>query len=141
MKIVRKFLIIAGLLSFFFLKASLAQKENINNYNGWYMYAGDHKFHEKWSLHTVVHISRSNFIPDWQQLLSRAGLNYHISTGVILTADMTMSFLSLWRIIGKRKIIYACFMGTICVKTGDFKNKVYSPVSIGADVDRSLYLQ
>jgi len=59
------------------------EKEAVTNSNGWFMYAGNHKFANKWSLHTLIHIRRSNIITDWQQSLNRIGVNYHINNNLI----------------------------------------------------------
>ena len=65
------------------IKTTAQEKEAITNSNGWYMYAGNHKFTEKWSLHTLIHIIRSNIITDWQQSLNRLGVNYHFNNNAI----------------------------------------------------------
>ena len=65
------------------IKTTAQEKETITNSNGWYMYAGNHKFTEKWSLHTLIHIRRSNIITDWQQSLNRLGVNCHFNNNAI----------------------------------------------------------
>lgn len=59
------------------------EKETVTNSNGWYMYSGNHRLINKWSLHTLVHVRRSNIITDWQQSLNRIGINYHFNESVI----------------------------------------------------------
>lgn len=59
------------------------EKETVTNSNGWYMYSGNHRLINKWSLHTLVHVRRSNIITEWQQSLNRIGVNYHFNESVI----------------------------------------------------------
>lgn len=60
-------------------------KETKTNSNGWYMYSGNHRFANKWSLHTIIHVRRSNVITDWQQSLNRIGINYLLNNNVTMT--------------------------------------------------------
>ena len=60
------------------VKIHVQEKEKVLNENGWYMYSGNHKIAEKWNLHTLIHVRRSNIITHWQQSLNRIGMNYHI---------------------------------------------------------------
>lgn len=47
------------------------------------MYAGNHKLTDSWSLHTLIHVRRSNIITHWQQSLNRVGINYHFNESAI----------------------------------------------------------
>lgn len=62
-------------------------QKNIANQNGaWFMYFGNHKLSEKFSLHTEYQFRRSDFVNDWQQSLARIGLDYHFNKNNALTA-------------------------------------------------------
>jgi hypothetical protein len=81
---VRKFIllnILAGVLSL----SAVAQKQIANQFNGWYMYFGNHKLSDNMSLHTEYQWRRSDWIVTWQQSLLRLGLDYKLRDGVILS--------------------------------------------------------
>lgn len=63
-----------------------AQREYVWHNNGWFMYFGSHKLSDKWGLHLEAQVRRYNFITDDQQLLLRAGINYHFGANVFATA-------------------------------------------------------
>lgn len=50
------------------------------------MYFGNHKITDKWSLHTEYQFRRSDWILNWQQSLSRIGIDYKLNDKVMLTA-------------------------------------------------------
>jgi len=54
------------------------EKVTKTNTNGWYMYFGNFRLSDKFGIHALFHVRRSNVITDWQQSLNRIGLNYHI---------------------------------------------------------------
>lgn len=62
-----------------------AQHKYTNNFNGWYMYFGDHKISKKFGVHLEAQLRRANVITKPQQLLLRAGMNYHFSSQVFAT--------------------------------------------------------
>lgn len=64
-----------------------AQTERTKDYNtnGWYMYFGDHKFTDKWGIHTELQLRRYNTIKDPQQLLIRTGINYDLNPSAMFT--------------------------------------------------------
>jgi predicted porin len=67
----------------FAIKFAIGQnKEFVANTNCWFMYAGNHHVSNNWSIHTLVHIRRSEFVVDAQQNLYRIGLNYYFNTQV-----------------------------------------------------------
>ena len=70
-----------------FLSTADAQSERIKDYNtnGWYMYFGDHKFSDKWGIHTELQLRRHNTIKDPQQLLIRTGINYDLTPNAMFT--------------------------------------------------------
>ncbi len=57
-----------------------------SQFNAWYMYFGTFGLSEKFSLHGEIQFRRSGFIEDPQQLLTRVGLNYHVTKSLALTA-------------------------------------------------------
>lgn len=57
-----------------------------NNYNGWLMYFGDHKFASKWGIHLEAQVRQNNYITSPQQLLLRSGINYHLNSTIFATA-------------------------------------------------------
>jgi hypothetical protein len=56
------------------------------NYNGWFMYFGDHKFSEHWGIHIEAQFRRNEIIAKPLQLLLRTGINYHFSPNAFATA-------------------------------------------------------
>lgn len=62
-----------------------AQRQSTDNYNGWFMYFGDHKFADKWGVHIEAQLRRNEVISKGQQLLLRTGLNYHFNPNVFAT--------------------------------------------------------
>ena len=57
-----------------------------NNVNAWFMYFGDHKFASKWGVHLEAQIRRADGVSQWQQLLLRTGINYHLNQQIFVTA-------------------------------------------------------
>ena len=56
-----------------------------HNANAWGMYFGDHKVSEKWGVHLEGQWRRANVGRNWQQLLVRPGVNYHVNKNLMLT--------------------------------------------------------
>ena len=69
-----------------FSNANSRIRTNSIQNNGWYMYFGNHRLTEKWSLHTEYQWRRSNVIINWQQSLARMGFDYRINENFTLTA-------------------------------------------------------
>lgn len=63
----------------------LAQDEVVSQWNGWYMYFGNHRLTDKWGLHTEYQWRRSEVIKDWQQSLARVGVDYRLNNQVMIT--------------------------------------------------------
>lgn len=61
------------------------QRKYTNNYNGWYMYFGDHKISNKWGVHLEAQLRRNDVITKGQQLLLRTGINYHFNNQIFAT--------------------------------------------------------
>ena len=80
----KKLVFLIFLFSYFSSTDMCAQKAH--QVNSWWTYAGNHRMHDKVSLHTVYSFRRSEFLKEWQQALLRVGLNYHFSDKVVFTA-------------------------------------------------------
>ena len=80
----RIFLLVSALscLSLF----SVAQPTVDNQFNAWYMYFGNHRVSEKWSVHTEYQFRRSGIIQNWQQSLLRVGADYRVAKNLMVTA-------------------------------------------------------
>lgn len=65
--------------------AAQTQRIKDSNINGWYMYFGDHKFADRWGVHTELQLRRHNTLKDPQQLLIRTGINYDLSPSALVT--------------------------------------------------------
>ena len=83
-------LFLTSLLSFGFCQTALSQQQNRildHNFNGWYMYFGDHPIGQgPWGIHIEGQWRRHNFITDNQQLMVRPGVNYQVNPNLMLTA-------------------------------------------------------
>lgn len=53
------------------------------NGNLWVSQWGDHRFHERWSIHTEAHWRRADLGMNWQQLLVRPAINFHLNDQVM----------------------------------------------------------
>ena len=56
------------------------------NLGSWWMYFGTHKFSEKYSLHYETQLRNYEIVSNFNQLLPRVGLNYHIDKKTSITA-------------------------------------------------------
>jgi hypothetical protein len=81
---------VIALLSLLSLSA-YGQQERIKDFNqiGWFVYNGDHKLANKWTLHTEYQWRRVNWITDWQQSLARLGVAYKISERLKVSGGYT----------------------------------------------------
>lgn len=61
-------------------------RQYTDNFNGWFVYTGNHKITDKWGLHLEVQWRRSDIVMGNQQLLLRPGINYYINSQVSVTA-------------------------------------------------------
>ena len=62
------------------------QNQTENELGNWLMYFGTHKISEKYSLHYETQLRNYEIISNFNQLLPRVGLNYHIDDNSIVTA-------------------------------------------------------
>jgi hypothetical protein len=67
-------------------KGAAQSRHYTTNYNGWFMYFGNHKFSEKWGLHAEAQFRLHDVVASGQQILLRTGLNYHFNDQVFATA-------------------------------------------------------
>jgi Protein of unknown function (DUF2490) len=77
------------LVTVFFLNlsfATFAQRQTVYQVHGWYMYFGNHALTDKWSLHTEYQFRRSDLVSNWQQSLTRIGVDYKLNSQLTLTA-------------------------------------------------------
>jgi Protein of unknown function (DUF2490) len=61
------------------------QRIKAGNSHFWFSHWGDHRVHERWSLHSEFHIRRSALGKGAQQLLIRPAVNFHLHERVLLT--------------------------------------------------------
>ena len=62
-----------------------SQDSGENDLGSWHMYFGTNKIAERWSIHTEAQLRYYENGKNFNQLLLRTGLNYHINTNAIAT--------------------------------------------------------
>lgn len=65
--------------------AAIAQRATSANAHLWLSHWGDQRLSDRWSFHTEGHWRRANMGQDWQQLLLRPAINFHLNDQVLLT--------------------------------------------------------
>jgi hypothetical protein len=82
-----KIVYLALVLNFFIISNKNFAQTRIQNTNnhGWYMYFGNHRLTNKWSLHTEYQWRRNEWIQNWQQSLARIGIDYRLNDQAIIT--------------------------------------------------------
>ena len=73
------------LLALLIANASQAQEIGDDKLGSWHMYFGTNKIAEKWSVHTEAQLRYYEQAKNFNQLLLRTGLNYHINSTAIAT--------------------------------------------------------
>ena len=63
------------------LSPVFGQKNVADQSNAWLVYIGNHKLNDRWGIHTDYQFRRSEFLRDWQQSLTRVGLEYYTKKG------------------------------------------------------------
>ncbi|MES2589250.1 MAG: DUF2490 domain-containing protein [Bacteroidota bacterium] len=63
-----------------------SQKQIATQSHAWVMYFGNHRFTDKWGIHTEYQWRRNDFFENWQQSLIRIGLDYYGENGIQYTA-------------------------------------------------------
>ena len=75
------------LLFTFLINSSYSQIENPENSTGnWLMYFGTHSINQKWSIHSELQMRLYEPFGNFNQMLPRVGLNYHIDKNSMVTA-------------------------------------------------------
>ena len=64
---------------------SWCQKSFSNQQHGWISYLGNHKLSNKFSLHTEYQWRRNEYFNNWQQSLTRVGIDYHVNPNLSVT--------------------------------------------------------
>lgn len=72
-------------LVFLLTLTSYAQKNPEKELGIWYMYNGSHKLSEKFGLKTMAHFRFFDQVDDFQQLLTRLGVNYKFNKTINAT--------------------------------------------------------
>ena len=62
-----------------------SQETGEGTLGSWYMYFGTHRFSERWSLHNEAQFRYYNLGSNYNQLLLRAGMNFHVSNTALVT--------------------------------------------------------
>jgi hypothetical protein len=62
------------------------------NTNLWVSHWGDHRFLGRWSFHTEAHWRRADLGVNWQQLLVRPAINFHLNDQVMFTQGYSYYF-------------------------------------------------
>ena len=78
----RLFLAVFTLISI----TSQAQENGEDKLGSWHMYFGTNQIADKWSIHTEAQLRYYEQAKNFNQLLLRTGLNYHINPNAIATA-------------------------------------------------------
>lgn len=60
-------------------------KHIATQYNGWYMYFGNHRISDKLGIYTEYQWRRSDWVTDWQQSMTRVGLDWYVNNNMMLT--------------------------------------------------------
>lgn len=77
---------IAGLFGLFGLLAVSAQQPGEDEMGAWFMYSGTNKVSQRFSIHTEAQFRFYETTNNFNQLLLRTGINYHIDPNAIATA-------------------------------------------------------
>ncbi len=72
-------------ISFLFELSVVAQKQIDDQVHGWVAYQGNHHLSTKFDLHTEYQWRRTDGFADWQQSLTRIGLDYKLNPSVTIS--------------------------------------------------------
>ncbi|MBQ4914780.1 DUF2490 domain-containing protein [Maribacter sp. MMG018] len=64
---------------------TMAQENGENELGSWFMYFGTNKISDRWSVHTEAQFRYYETASNFNQLLLRTGINYHINSDAIAT--------------------------------------------------------
>lgn len=73
------------LLNLLVLNAQTFKRNIENQHHVWFTYMGDHQFADKWGVHLEAQIRRADVIKEWQQLLLRTAINYHVTNNAFVS--------------------------------------------------------
>ncbi len=76
---------LVAILIFFIVAINQAQETGEDNLGAWYMYFGTNKVSERFSIHSEAQFRFYETTSNFNQMLLRIGLNYHISPEAIAT--------------------------------------------------------
>ena len=79
-RLIGLFLLFSGVLT-----TLTAQQTGEDELGGWYMYFGTNRLSDRWSLHTEAQWRHYEWQGNFNQLLLRTGMNYHIDEGTMAT--------------------------------------------------------
>jgi hypothetical protein len=79
------FLLLGGLIALPGQLSAQNEKKVDNESLAWGCYFGTFRFTDRWSLWNELQLRRADFLGQWQQVLPRVGLNYHLNPNVIFT--------------------------------------------------------
>lgn len=72
--------------------SAIAQRVTEPQQHLWASHWGDHRISERWGFHTEGHWRRADLGNDWQQLLLRPAINFHLRDEVLLTQGYSYYF-------------------------------------------------
>ena len=78
--------IIYYVICIIFISNNVKAQNKAENFGSWFMYFGTHKLSEKYSLHYETQIRNYEIVSNFNQLLPRVGINYHIDEKTSVTA-------------------------------------------------------
>ena len=79
-------LLLLFLFGFLFMVRAQDPEPVVSQFNSWFMYFGNHRISDKWSIHTEYQWRRAEGIKAWQQSLARVGADVRTGEHVMLTA-------------------------------------------------------
>ncbi|MFN3324509.1 MAG: DUF2490 domain-containing protein [Bryobacteraceae bacterium] len=92
------------------------------NYNGWYMYYGNHEVADRWSVYFEAQARRNDVVTKWQQYLFRPALNYQVNNKLIVSGGY--AFIDTFR------------YGQFPVAARFPENRIYQQAAIAHDTKR-----
>ena len=73
------------IIGILFVAGARAQETGEDNVGSWLMYFGTNQIADKWSIHTELQYRTYEVLSNFNQLLPRIGVNYHISDKAVVT--------------------------------------------------------
>src|SRR5215207_5828453 len=66
--------------------SAFSQENTLPDLGNWTMFSGQVRFHDKWSIHAEAQYREYGIISEPEQILLRAGINYHLAPNAVATA-------------------------------------------------------